>query len=73
MQSQDIEPRQQQQNKQTKNPHIKKKTAGKMVVNTIDMNMQVSDKKLTACILLFVLQLFIDGKILGLHKLCRNS
>lgn len=44
-----------------------------MVVNTIDMNMQVSDKKLTACILLFVLQLFIDGKILGLHKLCRNS
>lgn len=33
-----------------------------MVLNGIDMNMQALDKKITACILLLLLELFVDGK-----------
>lgn len=34
-----------------------------MVLNTIDMNMQsLADKRLTACLLLIILELFFDGK-----------
>lgn len=34
-----------------------------MVVHTIDMNMQyLADKKLTVCLILLFLELFIDGK-----------
>lgn len=35
-----------------------------MVLNTFDMNMQsLADKRLTACLLLLILELFFDGKL----------
>lgn len=39
-----------------------------MVLNTIDMNMQsLADKRLTACLLLLILELFFDGKQIELE------
>lgn len=45
-----------------------------MVLHTFDMNMQsLTDKKLTICLVLFLLDLFLDGELSMLSYFVRRN